>query len=279
MTPAQQQLVESAQRRLERDERIGALWLAGSLGQGKGDAYSDVDLLACCTEGTSQAVAQDIVADFATIAPPLLVMELFGGKVITTVCEGWGRLDINFTETEGMARHDPARLTELFNRTGIQPAGKTPETYSPTADVVLRLSKEFIRVLGLSPVAFGRGEWQLMMTGTELLRTITLDLMLEENGVAPWDRGGALKRRPLLTAQQLGELDGLPPLSPERESVLANQAALARIFLPRARRLAKATGAEWPEAFEQATLEHLKRELGLEIEANSSSAPMRPATP
>ncbi len=266
MTPAQQQLVDSATRHLEQDQRIEALWLAGSLGMGKGDAYSDVDLLACCAEGTSQAVSHDVVADFASIAPPLLLMELFGGKVITTVCEGWGRLDINFTESEGLARHDPARLTQLFNRSGIQPQGKTPETYAPSAEVVLRLSKEFIRVLGLTPVGVGRAEWQLLMTGTELLRTMTLDLMLEENGVAPWDRGGALKRRPFLKAEQLAELDSLPPLSPEPGSILANQAALARIFLPRARRLAEATGAPWPEAFEQAMLEHLRREVGLTID-------------
>ncbi len=262
MTPAQQHLVDRAAGHLEQDDRIEALWLTGSLGQGKGDAYSDVDLLACCAEGTSEAVSQDIVASFASIAPPLLLMELFGGKVITTVCEGWGRLDINFTEAEGLARHDPARLTELFNRTGIQPQGATPATYEPSADVVLRLAKEFIRVLGLTPVGVGRGEWQLLMTGTELLRTMTLDLMLEENAVAPWDRGGALKRRPFLTPQQLAELDSLPPLSPERDSVLANQAALARIFLPRARRLAKATGAEWSQAFEQAMLEHLGARSG-----------------
>src|SRR5690606_17560383 len=135
-----------------------ALWLTGSLGMGKGDAYSDVDLLACCAEGTSAAVSQDIVADFASIAPPLLVMELFGGKVITTVCEGWGRLDINFTEPDGLARHDAARLAQLYPPTGTEPQGKTPETHTPSAEVVLRRAKEFIRVLGLTPVGVGRRE-------------------------------------------------------------------------------------------------------------------------
>jgi hypothetical protein len=41
--------------------------------------------------------------------------------------------------------------------------------------------------------------------------------------------------------------------------------ALAHAFLPRARRLADATGAEWPAAYEQATIDYFERMIGTTI--------------
>ncbi len=47
--------------------------------------------------------------------------------------------------------------------------------------------------------------------------------------------------------------------------MFASSVALARVFLPRARRLAAKIGAAWPEALEDATRASLKARLGLEI--------------
>lgn len=264
MTPVQQDLVDRAKSHLHSDERIHALWLAGSLGRGKGDEWSDVDLLACCEEGSRAEVSADLVKSIIEIAPPLLINPLFGGVVINVVAEGWRRFDITLIEPDGLARHDPARLTELFNRAGVEPSGTTPDSYRPTPGSVLPIISEFLRVLGLAPVALGRGEYALAMQGVQLLRGLTIDLMLEQNGVSQLDRGGALKRFPLLTGEQRQELLGPPPLTPERASVIANHACLARNFLPRAKRLAEDVGAEWPAAFEQGTLAHL-RKFGISI--------------
>ena len=52
-----------------------------------------------------------------------------------------------------------------------------------------------------------------------------------------------------------------------RADILAGDAAIAAIFLPRARALAARTGAVWPQAFEDATRRHLRVRLGLEIVA------------
>ena len=264
MTPVQQDLVDRAKAQLLFDERIQALWLAGSLGRGKGDEWSDVDLLACCAEGTRAAVSAVLVGSIGEIAPPLLVNPLFGGAVINVVAEGWRRFDITLIEPDGLARHDPARLTELFNRAGVQLTGRTPKSYQATPESVLPIINEFLRVLGLAPVALGRGEYVLAMQGAQLLRELTINLMLEENGVSQLDRGGALKRFPFLTEEQRQELLGPPPLSPGRDSVIANHVYLARKFLPRAKRLADEVGAEWPAKFEQGTLAHL-RANGVEI--------------
>jgi len=94
---------------------------------------------------------------------------------------------------------------------------------------------------------------------------MTFDLMLEENGVPPWQRGGALHRNPLLNAEQREQLQSLPPLVAERASVIEGHRAFAGMFLPRARRLAAEIGMVWPSDFEAATRRYLETNLQLRI--------------
>ncbi len=89
--------------------------------------------------------------------------------------------------------------------------------------------------------------------------------MLEENGVAPWKRGGALHRNALLTEDQREALVSIPPQSATRESVIQAHSAFAAIFLPRAKRLAARVGVTWPAEFEEATRRSLLRSLQMEI--------------
>ena len=156
-------------------------------------------------------------------------------------------------------------MRPMFSRSQAQPPVRNAEPYRTSADTLRALVEEFIRVLGLAPVGIGRGEHIVALSGVELLRQMALNLMLEENGVSQSDRGGALRRNPLLTAEQRGELESVPPVWAGRESILAAQARLARIFLPRARRLAANIGMAWPQAFEDATRRHLEAELGLKF--------------
>ncbi len=78
--------------------------------------------------------------------------------------------------------------------------------------------------------------------------------------------GGNKRQRSFLTAEQYGLLTSLPPLEATLDSVIDFQLALARIFLPRGRLLANATGGTWPYAFESATLRHLEDALGARLQ-------------
>jgi predicted nucleotidyltransferase len=261
MTPDQQQLLESAKQQFATDDRIEALWLAGSLARGRGDAYSDVDFLALCAAGTLDAVSADIVRTIALIAEPLLVLPLFGGRVISIVAQGWQRFDISLIEVHDLPRHDPAWLLALFNRSGAQPTGHYPDHYAPTPETLLRLTYEFLRILGLAATVAGREDYVVLMSGVEQLR----GLMLEENRIGSWARGGHLSRRPLLTNQQNAALVALPPLTADRRSTMANHVALAALFLPLARRLCDEAGADWPAPFEEATRAMVQEQLGIVI--------------
>ena len=68
---------------------------AGSLGKGGGDAFSDVDLLVLAQDGKLGELASCVVAGLAQIAKPVLVNQLFGGRVISVVTDEWERFDIS----------------------------------------------------------------------------------------------------------------------------------------------------------------------------------------
>jgi predicted nucleotidyltransferase len=265
MTPEQAELVERARTLLESGPRIEAAWLAGSLAHGGGDAWSDVDLLALCAEGSRGEVSQVLAAAIRDAFEPLLLNILFGGAVLNVVAPGWQRFDISLAEPAELNRYEEARLTELFNRTGAQPTGRFPAIYAPSAQSLLPLAEEFLRVLGLAPVVLGRRDYVVMLSGIDNLRRLTTDLMLEENRIGPWGRGGALKRRALLTAEQYRELESLPPLRAEPASLKANNEALAALFLPRAKRLCAEAEVEWPQRLEDATRAHLAETVGYSI--------------
>jgi hypothetical protein len=67
------------------------------------------------------------------------------------------------------------------------------------------------------------------------------------------------------TDEQRNALAGLPTLAPTLESIVEGRAAYVRLFLPRARRLMEAHNLSYPQAFEDATRQHLKQNLGIDV--------------
>jgi hypothetical protein len=268
-TREQQDLIDGIEKLLRAEPRVEAAWLAGSLGKGQGDAVSDVDTLALAADGMAGEVSKELAANLDGIAKPVLVNALFGGRILNVVTEDWLRFDISIVQGDELDRYDARDLTPLFNRGGRKPPTHPDIPYVTPPDQLLKLVNEFLRVLGLLPVGAAREEWELGLTGIDLLRRMTFDLMLEENAIAPARRGGALHRNPLLTAEQRAALARLPPQAARRDSIVESNQAFAAIFLPRARRLAAKIGMVWPAEFEDATRRHLKRTMGIEISSGT----------
>ena len=87
-------------------------------------------------------------------------------------------------------------------------------------------------------------------------------MILEQRPVTP---PGALALTRLLPTEDLALLTALAAPPATREGAVAGNLALAAAFLPRARRVASAAGAEWPGALEAAVRGHLERELGVTL--------------
>lgn len=264
IAPEQQALIDRLVAVLSADARIESVWLYGSLARGEGDAWSDVDLVAVVAEDVLSAAVREYGSDLSAVAEIVHKQVLFG-RIIHAVTEEWGRFDLTFATPAELAPRDAGAHVRLFAREGAAaPAGGAPPVRAATVAEVEALIREFLRVIGLAPVGFGRADYILLLDGGVLLRTMIVDLMLAENGRARSERG-AKRLTQMLTPAQIATLEELPPLLATRESAWAFNVAAARLFLPRAKALAAKLGVPWPTAFEDATRAHLQRALGLVI--------------
>lgn len=264
MTQAQQDLIDQLTAALSQDRRIRALWLSGSLGKGQGDAWSDVDLTAMVEEADIRPCLADYAAGRPGMPATVLTHEVYG-RVLAATTPAWDRFDIVFHTPAECARLDGAGLKLLHGDPASTPLARQAAANSDAALRLAALVNEFLRVLGLLPVAVGRGEWIVGQQGSDLLRKMLVDLLLEENGIGPGQRGGAKRLNPFLTAEQRALVEAIDPPPARGPALIAASRAYANAFLPRARALATRLGAVWPQAFEDATRRHLLTALGLEI--------------
>lgn len=255
----QQPLIDHLTTFLSADERVLGAWLSGSLGKDEGDEWSDIDLIVLVDDGRCGELVSAYEKRFA--GETVYARPQFG-RLLNAITPDWQRFDLFFVERKDLARFNPTDVTLLFAKTDDRPSGGAPPAEPSKLEATIL---EFIRVLGLAPVALGRGEYVLALEGAGLMRRMLVDLMMDENGVTQAQRGGALKLNRFLTAEQRAELEALPPMSATRESANATNVALARAFLPRAKRLAHERGLAWPQAYEDAMRAWLDRALGLQL--------------
>jgi predicted nucleotidyltransferase len=166
ITADQQSLIDAIRRALEADHDVDAAWLAGSLGRGKGDAFSDVDVLVLAIDERSGDVMARYAADVLVIAEPVLVNPLFGGRVLNVVTADWRRFDLSFIQASDLTRYDVGELSPLFNKSGREPPSRGRTPYRTAPEKLLKLVNEFFRVLGLLVVGSGREEYVLGLLGS-----------------------------------------------------------------------------------------------------------------
>lgn len=261
-----EELVAKAQAVFECDLRVRAMWLAGSLGRGDADAFSDVDLLVAVTEKELSGVRAEAEQLLRKVAPLVLFREVVpGAPVFSTITNEWLRLDLVIIKPADVRHRARTTLCELFDRDGLSASlRERAEPFRPSGPRIAALAEEFLRVLGLLVTIAGREEWSQGVIGAGLLRGHLSSLLLEEAQVA--DPGGALRLYCLLDREQRDVLTALPAVAATRASVIGCSVACAEVFLPRARALARDRGGAWPADLESSTLAHLKRHLGIELD-------------
>lgn len=255
--------VETIAKVLRDKPGVRALYLGGSRGAGLDDAYSDIDFLAVDIAGPSDAFAGlwreavswtgEIVLWWDREAKPML---------INAITDDWQRIDVEIVTPQEMARRSRDGLKPLFDHDHLLESLPAMPAAGPHTRRLKWQFEEFIRILGLLPLAMGRKEYINSVTGAFHLRNLLVDLLIEETA-APY-RGGALHLNRLITDEQKALLIALPPLLPTRDAVMAAYPAYAAAYLPRARIMAAKLGIDWPERFETATWAHLGRTLGIE---------------
>lgn len=257
-------LIDHVKTSLAAVPALNALFLGGSHGQGQADRFSDIDFVALADAERHEALAAKFRDALAELAPVVFwtARQGVGGFLVNAILADWTRCDLYLRPAsafDGRARNtvrpliDPDRIWD-----SLPPELPAAE---PDARRVSHIIHEFIRVLGLTSVGAGRGEYVLLVRGTGILRDLLTDLMIEQCPLP--ERGGALHPSRLICADDMAELAALPCPAPERDAVIAANIAIAEAFLPRARHVAGQIGLDWPDAFEAATRMYLERELGI----------------
>lgn len=257
------ELIETLKALAQEDRLVRALLLGGSLGEGVGDAHSDIDLVLVVEPQDHKAFAAGARAWLDRVVKLVHWFEPHPGlPLFSAVTRDWIRIDLTVT-VPGQVHGAKDRLKVLLDRMGVYDA--LPDRLAPrTADPakVEAMAREFLRVLGLLTVAVGRQDWPSAVSGAALLRQQLIALLIEQLDLpAP---PGIKNLARLLPAADMDLLLTLPTAEAGRDSVMAANMAYARLFLPRAKALSARIGAAWPDEFEAATRAHLRRELGID---------------
>lgn len=187
--------------------------------------------------------------------------------LLNAVLADWQRIDVFIVSDHHGSALAQNKVKVLIDRNRIFDTlpdslhGTQPVTELSDGQLQYQL-EEFVRILGLLPLAIGREEHVNGVTGVILLRDFLIKLFIEETGVA--DKGGNLHLNRLITEEQKMILQSLPALIPTREAVIRANLAYAAVYLPRARKMAEKRNIPWPERFEDVTWQNLKRQLGID---------------
>ena len=255
-----QAVVDAAQA----DVRVTGLFLSGSLATGHADAYSDLDLVLAAAPEAHPAFVDQARAWVAALANLVLWDRPYPAwPLFNAVTAEWLRLDITVTIPERLTG-SKATLKPLIDPQGLYDA--LPDRL-PARDVdpgkVRALTEEFLRISGMAPIALGREEYVVGVTGAGLLRGLLIELLIEEQALP--QPPGALHLSRLLSPEDMAMLAALPPATATQEGVLAANLACATVFLPRARALAACAGAVWPSDLEAAARARLRQALGVDL--------------
>ncbi|KZM50829.1 hypothetical protein [Labrenzia sp. OB1] len=259
-------VIELIAGKLRSEQYLQALCLSGSYGAGLEDGFSDIDFLAVLDDRAFDTFTQTWRKTLSTVGEIVLWREFKRTDLlVNAVTADWLRIDLLCVNADriniGRARNG---LEVLFDHAGLVEA--LPEVLKDAGPDPIQMQyqfEEFIRILGLMPVAMGRQEYFNAVTGVTHLRNLLVNLLIEETR-AP-HRGGALHLNRLITDEQKELLGSLPALVPGREIAIEAHLAYAAAYLPRARKLADRYAIPWPERFEQVTLSNLNLKLGLDV--------------
>ena len=259
-------LIDRIAEVLEPLPGLGSAFLGGSHGRDEADSYSDVDVYVVVPDADHiPDLLPRLEQSVDEISPILFKKVLPNARTINCITTRWLRFDLTVVSAIELAFVAGSAPKPLFDHLGLAevPSATPARVPAPTADAILDVVNEFIRVLGLSLVVKGRDDVVVAQTGTNLLRDMLIRTMAMEN--APQPRRGVLALQRDLTPDQVAVLLALPPLDATWPSIFARTKAIAEQFFPRARALAGELGAPWPDTFERVTRKLLRDRIGLNV--------------
>lgn len=226
--PSRDAVAQTLVQALSDIDAIASLWVTGSLAQGRGDRFSDLDLVALGAPG--QVFPRGAVRAALTASPaPVLVDERdFGASVLfSLVTPDRIRVDLDLFRADATPWRTAESVRPLLQRGPASPAwapaaaAASNENDRATGEAIIGPVREIVRVLGLLPVVLGRGHLVTGFAGCGLLAThlLTLAGRLAELAGAEAKPAGAMAAEGRLPAAYRDILGELPAAALRAESI------------------------------------------------------------
>lgn len=265
MPPEYEPLLAGVRDVLERDARVLALCLGGSIGRGVADAGSDLDLLVTVADAEFDAVAGEIAGILAAVIDPVITLAIPGmpGSSACTTRRGL-RVDVVLERLADVDRPAFRRRVTVFDRAGIRALMSPAEDANsgPDPAKLAAIVQEFLRQQAIFPAAVvGRADWLLGQEGVHNARVMLYQLFVETN--QPLAAMGVKQWSSKLTPVQRSLLESLELPAADPESVSSTMVAVQAAFRTSGRSDAEAAGLVWPSEVDDAITAYWKRS-GLE---------------
>jgi hypothetical protein len=108
------ELIDRAVAVFSADARFPAGWLEGSLADGSGDLYSDIDLHLCVVESAWDEVWNGRRREIERVAPILASLDIMGVFGVGCLIEGPVKLDVFFEREGGLASRPRIAVKRLW---------------------------------------------------------------------------------------------------------------------------------------------------------------------
>jgi hypothetical protein len=239
---------------LESDQRVRALWLAGSVGRGVADAGSDLDVIV-----TVEAVQDFIDAAVWSALDPVITTPIPGmsGCFAFTTRQGL-RVDVVLETPADLPSTPYRRRVCVFTRDRLAVPTPGDDGCRPDVARMQAIVTEYFRQSAIFPAAVvAREDWLLGQQAVHNYGLMLYDLFVESN--QPLVAMGIKQWSSKLTAQQRAILTDLTPPRAERDDVLTAMRSMRAAVATHGRRVLETAGGAWPTDVDKALAAYWRR--------------------
>lgn len=254
LDPGYVELLARVVESLAGDDRVRALWLAGSVGRGVADVGSDLDLVVTVAD-----VAGFADPDVWELIDPVITVPIPGGPGCFAFTTRAGlRVDVVLETTDDVASSPYVHRVCVLDRDGLEPPTPAEEARGPDVARMQAIVTEFLRQSAIFPAAVvAREDWLLGQVAVHNYTLMLYELLVESN--QPLPAMGLKQWSSRLDEDQRALLRSLPAPTADRESVVPAMAAVRAAIRTHGRSALEAAGGAWPAEVDDAMAAYWRR--------------------
>jgi hypothetical protein len=249
--PRYRVLLERVNEVLGGDRRVRSVTVAGSVGAGTADRWSDLDLAIVTDPDHHDEFISDWPGWLERITPTVFARTPIASFIINTVTDEGLTVDLVIWS---------GQIPAARPRTGYQ-VGSLSTRYGNIGDALEYAVAEQLRGLAGPFISLiHRGEHLRHLTGVPHLLGLLTTVFLAETGEAPpakvWNQ--------TYTEEQRAAVAALPAVRATRDDLIAFGLAIANLIVDRARPLFPQHHLDWPAGLARVAAARIRDELGIE---------------